>query len=82
MRAPQLHCCGHGSWRPTTTPAMMAYVTTETGVVTMIIMVLLAGYLLTTGRRLRQGRTKVPPADHKITHCCVTQVERIEGQGI
>ena len=31
----------------TTSPAMMAYVTTETGVVTMIIMVLLAGYLLT-----------------------------------
>jgi hypothetical protein len=30
-----------------TSPAMMAYVTTETGVVTMIIMVLLAGYLLT-----------------------------------
>jgi uncharacterized protein len=28
-----------------TSPAMMAYVTTETGVVTMIIMVLLAGYL-------------------------------------
>lgn len=26
---------------------MMAYVTTETGVVTMIIMVLVAGYLLT-----------------------------------
>jgi len=47
MRDPQLHCCGHGSWRPTATPAMMAYVTTETGVVTMIIMVLLAGYLLT-----------------------------------
>jgi len=31
----------------TTSPAMMAYVTTETGVVTMIIMVLVAGYLLT-----------------------------------
>jgi hypothetical protein len=30
-----------------TSPAMMACVTTETGVVTMIIMVLLAGYLLT-----------------------------------
>jgi CAAX protease family protein len=30
-----------------TSPAMMAYVTTETGVVTMIIMVLLAAYLLT-----------------------------------
>jgi CAAX protease family protein len=30
-----------------TSPAMMAYVTTETGVVTMIIIVLLAGYLLT-----------------------------------
>ena len=29
-----------------TSPAMMAYVTTETGVVTMIIMVLVAGYLL------------------------------------
>jgi membrane protease YdiL (CAAX protease family) len=29
-----------------TSPAMMAYVTTETGAVTMIIMVLLAGYLL------------------------------------
>ena len=31
----------------TTSPSMMAYVTTETGVVTMIIMVLVAGYLLT-----------------------------------
>src|SRR5215212_2779904 len=31
----------------TTSPAMMAYVTTETGVVTMIIMVLVAAYLLT-----------------------------------
>ena len=31
----------------TTSPAMMAYVTTETGVVTMIIMLLVAGYLLT-----------------------------------
>jgi hypothetical protein len=31
----------------TTSPAMMAYVTTETGVVTMIIMGLLAAYLLT-----------------------------------
>jgi CAAX protease family protein len=30
-----------------TSPAMMAYVTTETGVVTMIILVLVAGYLLT-----------------------------------
>jgi uncharacterized protein len=30
-----------------TSPAAMAYVTTETGVVTMIIMVLVAGYLLT-----------------------------------
>ena len=30
-----------------TSPAMMAYVTTETGVATMIIMVLVAGYLLT-----------------------------------
>jgi membrane protease YdiL (CAAX protease family) len=30
-----------------TSPAMMAYVTTETGVVTMIIMVLVASYLLT-----------------------------------
>jgi uncharacterized protein len=30
-----------------TSPAMMAYVTTETGVVTMIIMVLVAAYLLT-----------------------------------
>jgi uncharacterized protein len=30
-----------------TSPAMMAYVTTEDGVVTMIIMVLIAGYLLT-----------------------------------
>ena len=29
-----------------TSPATMAYVTTETGVVTMIIMVLVAGYLL------------------------------------
>jgi hypothetical protein len=28
-------------------PAVMAHVTTETGVVTMIIMVLVAGYLLT-----------------------------------
>ena len=30
-----------------TSPATLAYVTTETGVVTMIIMVLVAGYLLT-----------------------------------
>jgi uncharacterized protein len=30
-----------------TSPAKMAYVTTETGVVTMIIMVLVAAYLLT-----------------------------------
>jgi uncharacterized protein len=30
-----------------TSPATMAYVTTETGVVTMIILVLVAGYLLT-----------------------------------
>jgi hypothetical protein len=30
-----------------TSPAVMAHVTTETGVVTMIIMVLVAGYLLT-----------------------------------
>ena len=30
-----------------TSPATMAYVTTETGVATMIIMVLVAGYLLT-----------------------------------
>ena len=30
-----------------TSPATMAYVTTETGVVTMIVMVLVAGYLLT-----------------------------------
>ena len=30
-----------------TSPAVMAHVTTETGVVTMIILVLLAGYLLT-----------------------------------
>ena len=31
----------------TTSPATMAYVTTETGVATMIILVLVAGYLLT-----------------------------------
>jgi uncharacterized membrane protein YjjP (DUF1212 family) len=31
----------------TTSPAMMAYVTTEAAVATMIIMVLVAGYLLT-----------------------------------
>jgi len=31
----------------TTSPAMMAYVTTETGVMTMITMVLVAAYLLT-----------------------------------
>jgi hypothetical protein len=30
----------------TTSPAMMAYVTTETGVATMIIVALVAGYLL------------------------------------
>ena len=30
-----------------TSPAVMAHVTTESGVVTMIIMVLVAGYLLT-----------------------------------
>jgi uncharacterized protein len=38
---------GVGGVAIATSPAMMAYVTTETGVVTMIIMVLLAGYLLT-----------------------------------
>lgn len=47
-----------------TSPAMMAYVTTETGVVTMIIMVLLAGYLLT--RRAADFR-KAEPQDARPT---------------
>src|SRR4029453_7852500 len=41
-----------------TSPAMMAYVTTETGVVTMIILVLVAAYLLT--RRAADFRKAEP----------------------
>ena len=47
-----------------TSPAMMAYVTTETGVVTMIIMVLVAGYLLT---RRAADFDKAQPEDTRPT---------------
>ena len=48
----------------TTSPAMMAYVTTETGVVTMIILVLVAGYLLT---RRAADFTKAEPTSPRPT---------------
>ena len=49
----------------------MAYVTTETGVVTMIIMVLVAGYLLT--RRAAdfakaEPKSPLPTTDHAPPH--------------
>ena len=44
----------------TTSPATMAYVTTETGVVTMIIMVLVAGYLLTRGPQTSPKPSRSP----------------------
>ena len=45
-----------------TSPAKMAYVTTETGVVTMIIMVLVAGYLLTRrAADFDKAEPKTPP---------------------
>jgi hypothetical protein len=47
-----------------TSPAMMAYVTTETGVVTMIIMVLVAGYLLI---RRTQDFDKAEPKSPRLT---------------
>jgi membrane protease YdiL (CAAX protease family) len=47
-----------------TSPAMMAYVTTETGVVTMIIMVLVAGYLWT---RRAADFDKAQPKDSRPT---------------
>jgi hypothetical protein len=49
-----------------TSPAVMAHVTTETGVVTMIIMG--AGCWLPADPqscRLRQGRAKIPAGDHR-----------------
>jgi membrane protease YdiL (CAAX protease family) len=49
----------------TTSPAMMAYVTTETGVVTMIIVVLVAAYLLTRrAADFAKAEPKVPAAAH------------------
>jgi membrane protease YdiL (CAAX protease family) len=46
----------------TTSPAMMAYVTTETGVATMIIMVLVAAYLLTRrSADFAKAEPKTPP---------------------
>jgi uncharacterized protein len=48
-----------------TSPAMMAYVTTETGVVTMIILVLVAGYLLT--RRATDFKKAEPRAPRPTT---------------
>ena len=48
-----------------TSPATMAYVTTETGVVTMIIMVLVAGYLLT--RRAADFDKAEPKSPQPIT---------------
>jgi hypothetical protein len=56
-----------------TSPATMAYVTTETGVVTMIIMVLVAGYLLTRrAADFAQSRAEVPAADQRTTSRCTT----------
>ena len=57
----------------TRSPATMAYVTTETGVVTMIIMVLVAGVLADpSGRRLRQSRAEVPAVEQRTTSRCTT----------
>jgi hypothetical protein len=50
-------------------PAMVAYVTIETGVVTMIIMVLVAGYLLTNrAADFAKAGPKSPAADHRSAH--------------
>jgi hypothetical protein len=46
-------------------PALMAYVTTEDGVVTLIIMVLVAGYLLT---RLAADFAKAEPKSPQPTN--------------
>ena len=53
-----------------TSPATMAYVTTETGVVTMIIMVLVAGYLLT--RRAADFDRACPDAEVRRTRPVTT----------
>jgi hypothetical protein len=45
----------------------MAYVTTETGVATMIIMALVAAYLLTVASSPKPSRR--PAADHQIARC-------------
>jgi uncharacterized protein len=61
-----------------TSPATMAYVTTETGVVTMIIMVLLAGYLLT---RRAADFEKAQPEQGRPPHQSSTTARRAEGDG-
>ena len=54
-----------------TSPAVMAHVTTETGVVTMIIMVLVAGYLLTRrAADFDKAEPKSPRGDHRSAHRC------------
>jgi len=51
------------------TAVMMAYVTTEPGVVTMIIMLLVAGYLLTNrAADFAKAGPKSPAADHRSAH--------------
>ncbi len=56
-----------------TSPASMAYVTTETGVATMIIMVLVAGYLLT---RRAADFDKAKPEGARLTAEARTGVQR------
>jgi hypothetical protein len=57
----------------TTSPAMMAYVTAETGVVTMIIVVLVAAYLLT---RRAADFTKAEPKSPRPTTISRAAVRR------
>ena len=57
-----------------TSPAMMAYVTTETGVVTMIIVVLVAGYLLT--RRAADFAKAEPKAPRPTAPIAAGRVDR------
>jgi uncharacterized protein len=56
-----------------TSPAMMAYVTTETGVVTMINHGVRCRLLADpSGRRLRQSRARIPAADQRNPSRCTT----------
>jgi ABC-type anion transport system duplicated permease subunit len=56
-----------------TSPATMAYVTTETGVVTMIIMVVVAAYLLTRrAADFAKAEPKTSAADRQTAHCRTT----------